>query len=363
MAADILPNIQPALAQTFAKRLVKAWNRQAITISQIPVVSDMGQGDAKQIAWDVEFSGAGAAAFLEGSDVAQSEFLQDPIVPAVVPWGMYRSAFKISNLEINAASRSIANATQLGDIVGLRLESAITKMLSRMNADFFTGTGSDANGNPTLVGLTSALSATGTYAGLSKAQYPEWGGNVLSNGGVTRPLTFDLLANMEQLIFIASGQEPDAIITSAGIARKYEGLFETSRQGMNQGDQNFGGSSGGYQGSTGPGVTGPRTNLYWRGKPVIRDRDCPANQLFMVKWSELEMKYLPFMPLSPDGVSVINRAMPSADGTNFVPTNISATVYPLARVGSAIPWVAEIYVQSKTARVNAHGWLSDIAEV
>ena len=53
MAADILPNIQPALAQTFAKRLVKAWNRQAITISQIPVVSDMGQGDAKQIAWDV----------------------------------------------------------------------------------------------------------------------------------------------------------------------------------------------------------------------------------------------------------------------------------------------------------------------
>lgn len=359
MAVDNLSNISSALSQTFARRLVKAWNRQAITLSMVPVVSDMGQGDAKQIAWDAEFSGAGAAAFAEGSDVAAGEFLVDPLVPAVVPWGMYRSAFQLSNLEINAASRSIANAAQLGNIVALRVESAVAKMLSKMSGDFFTGTGTDGSGNPNIIGLQAALAATGTYASIAKGTYAEWAGNVLANGGIARTLTFDLLANLEQNIFTASGQEPDVLVTSPGVARKYEGLFETTRHTISTGAS----SVPAYQGSTSGGVTGPRTNLFWRGKPVIRDRDCPTGQLFMLKWSEVEMKYLPFQPLSPDGVSAQVTNMPSHDGTNAVPSGIMATVYPLARTGSAVKFVAEIYVQNKVARPNAHGWLQDISEV
>lgn len=359
MAMDVLANVSPALSQTFARRLVKAWNRQAVALSLVPVVSDMGQGDAKQVAWDVEFSGATAASFAEGSDVAPSEFNQDPLIPAVVPWGMYRAPFKLSNFEINAASRSIANAVQLGNIVGLRLESAVTKLLDIMAGDFFTGTGTDGSGNPNIVGLQAGFGATGTYATIAKATFPEWQGNVLANGGIARPLTFDLLANLEQLMFISSGREPDAIITSAGVARKYESMFESRRMTTDTG----GASVPGYQGSTSAGVTGPRTNLYWRGKPIIRDRKCPAGQMFMVNFSELEMKYLPFVPLAPDGVNVQNVNAPSSDGTNFAPTNIFATVYPLARTGSAVPFVAEIYVQLKIARPNAHAWLQDISEV
>ena len=48
MALDISPNITPALSQTFAKRLVKAWNRQALTSSMLPVVSDGGAGVADE---------------------------------------------------------------------------------------------------------------------------------------------------------------------------------------------------------------------------------------------------------------------------------------------------------------------------
>ena len=359
MAADTLAQLSPALSQTFAKKLTKAWNRQAVGLGLIPVVSDDGQGDGKNVSWSVAFSGATAGSFQEGSDVAPSEYNQDPDVPAVLSWGMYRAPFKLSNLEINAASRSIANATQLGNLVGLRLEGSITKMLDVMAGDFYTGTGTDAFGNPNLIGLQTALAATGTYATIAKATYPEWAGVVLANGGVARPLTFDLLANLEQNLFVASGREPDYILTSAGVARKYEGLFESRRITMDQGSSPV----PGYQGSTSGGVTGPRTNLFWRGKPVIRDRDCPANQLFMAKWSELEMKYLPFSPLSPDGVPAYTTPMLSSDGTNFVPTNIQATVYPLARTGSFIAFNAEIYIQTKIARVNAHGWLADISEV
>lgn len=359
MAFDNLTNLLPALTQSFAKRLVKTWNRQALLISQIPVVSDMGQGDAKQVAWDAAFTGATAASFAEGSDVAPSEFNQDPIVPAVLPWGMYRAAFKLSNLEINAGSRNIAGAVELGNLVGLRAEGSITKMLSVMNQDFFTGTGTDQNGNPNIVGLNSALPATGTYAGLSKSSFVEWQGNVLGNGGVVRPLTFDLLANLEQLIFISSGREPDAIVCSPGVARKYEGLFETRRITFDNGQSPV----PGYQGSTTSPYTGPRTNLFWRSKPVIRDRNCPANTLYMLNWQEIETKYLPFQPLAPDGVNAYNASMPSADGTNFTPTNIMCTVYPLARTGSAVPFVAEVYVQLKIARPNSCGILQDVSEV
>ena len=359
MAADTLAQLSPALSQTFAKKLTKAWNRQAVGLGLIPVVSDDGQGDGKNVSWSVAFSGATAGSFQEGSDVAPSEYNQDPDVPAVLSWGMYRAPFKLSNLEINAASRSIANATQLGNLVGLRLEGSITKMLDVMAGDFYTGTGTDAFGNPNLIGLQTALAATGTYATIAKATYPEWAGVVLANGGVARPLTFDLLANLEQNLFVASGREPDYILTSAGVARKYEGLFESRRMTVDQGSSPV----PGYQGSTSGGVTGPRTNLYWRGKPVIRDRRCPAGQLFMMNAAEAEMKYLPFNPMSPDGVQVQNANMPSSNGTDVSPTNIFCTVYPLARTGSAVPFVAEVYVQLKVARINAHAWLSDLSEV
>lgn len=359
MASDNLSNVTAALSQTFAKRLVKTWNRQALLINQIPVVSDGGQGDAKQIAWDASFTGATAASFAEGSDVAASEFNQDVLLPAVLPWGQYRAAFKLSNLEINAASRNVAGAVELGNIVGLRAEGSITKMLSVMNQDFFTGTGTDSSGNPTVIGLSAGLGASGQYAGLSKTSNVEWQGNVLGNGGIVRPLTFDLLANLEQNIFTTSGRQPDALICSPGVARKYEGLFETRRITLDNGSSPV----PGYQGSTRTPYTGPTTNLFWRGLPIIRDRNCPANTIYMINLQELETKYLPFSPLAPDGVNAYNALMPSADGTNFTPSNIMCTVYPLARTGSAVPFVAEVYVQLKVARPNSHGLLLDVSEV
>lgn len=359
MAGDNLPNLSAALATTIAPRLVRAYNREAIFGRLINVTSDGGQGDAKEVRWDVQFSGATAASFAEGSDVAPSEFNQDPVIPAVLPWGQYRAPFKLTNLEINAASQSIAGATALGNIVANRLEGSLTKMMAVMNQDFLTGTGTDGSGNPTIVGVVPSLAATGTYASIAKATYPEWAGIVLANGGVTRPLTFDLLANLEQLVFVASGREPDAIVTTAGVARKYEGLFETRRLEANNGSSPF----PGYQGSTAPGVTGPKTNLYWRGKPVIRDRNMPAGTILMLSYQDIEGKFLPFNPMTPDGVPVNQQQLPSSNGTVSTPTMLKCVVYPLARTGSAVAFVAETYVQLKVARTNAHGLLQDVSEV
>lgn len=359
MAADNLANILPALSQTFSKRLIKAYNRQALTASVLTVEDEQGQGDAKQVAWDVTFSGATAASFAEGSDVAPAEFNQDPVIPAVLPWGQYRAPFKLSNLEINAGSRSVANAVQLANLVGLRLEGSLTKIMSLINSDVINGTGLDGSSNPTIVGLIPALAATGTYASIAKGTYSEWAGNVLANGGTARPLTFDLLANAEQNIFQASGLEPDAIITTAGICRKYEGMFQVGQRTVNDG----GSPVNAYQGSTSGGITGLKTNLFWRGKPVIRDRNMPTGTAIMVNFGELFIKPLAFNPLSADGVQVQTQAMPSSNGSLSAPTGLQCVVYPLARTGSFVAFAAEVYIQLKVSRVNAHALLQDISEV
>ena len=358
MAADNLAAILPALSQTFSKRLIKAYNRQALTASVLTVEDEQGQGDAKQVAWDVTFSGATAASFAEGSDVAASEFNQDPLVPAVLPWGQYRAPFKLSNLEINAGSRSIANATQLAGLVGLRLEGSLTKIMSLINNDVINGTGVDGAGNPTITGIIPALSSTGTYAAIAKGTYPEWAGNQLGNGGVLRPLTFDLLANAEQNIFQASGLEFDAILTTAGICRKYEGMFQVGQRTVNDG----GSPVNAYQGSTSQGVTGTKTNLFWRGKPIIRDRNMPAGTMILVNFGEMFIKPLAFNPLSPDGVQVQQASMPSSNGSVSAPTGLQCVVYPLARIGSYVAFAAEVYIQLKVSRVNAHALVQDISE-
>ncbi|HEU4728394.1 MAG TPA: phage major capsid protein [Kofleriaceae bacterium] len=350
MAAELLSNLSPALAQTFAAQLTRNWNRMARLAQNIPILSGGGQGGGQNVAWDVEFSGATAASFVEGSDPSAGDFNQDPITKAILPWGQYRAPFQLSNLEINAAAANISNAAELGNIVGERFVGAITKIISVINADLFTGTGTDGSGNPTIVGLNTALANTGLYAGINKATFTEWQGNVNANGGTARPLALALLAAAEQAEFVASGMEPDALVCSAGVHSKYEGLFESIRRTVDSGQ----GPIPSYQGSTG--------RLFWRGKPIIRDRNDPTGTLYGLNFAHLELRVLPWAGV-PDGVRVTQMEGQSSNGQDSQAVMIPVNVYPLARTGSAIKFMAEIYCQLKVLRPNAHFMIQDISEV
>lgn len=349
MAAETLASISGALAQTFAPQITRLWNRQAILAKTLRSLPGVGQGGGQNVAWDVEYSGATAASFAEGSDVAAGEFATDPVTKAVLGWGQYRSAFQLSNLEINAAAGNIANATALEDIVGERFLGSVTKLISKINVDCFSGTGGTSSA-PTIVGLDSALDSTGTYAGISKSAVTEWAGNVSSNGGTARALTLPILAGAEQLAFVASGMEPNLLVTTPGVHTKYESLFTDIVRIPNGG----GGPIPSFQGST--------KNLYWRGNPVMRDRNATAGSLYMVNMDEVELVYLPFPGASPDGVSIMNRGLPSSNGEEMESTPLMARCYPLGRTGSGVKFVVEIYIQLKVRRPNAHALVKDLIE-
>lgn len=350
MAVETLSGISSALATTFAARLRRQWNRVAVTAAVIPMVPATGQGGGKQIGWDVEFSGASAASFAEGSDVGAGEYNTDPIQPAVLSFGQYRSAFQLSNLEIKAAQANIANAAELGRIFAERLDGSVSKIASVANADIWTGTGSDGSSNPNIIGIPTALAASGAYAGLSKSTFTEWAGNILANGGVARALTQDLLYNLDQLIFTASGKTPKIIIASPGVYRKYAGLFEAIKRVMV-----------GANGEV-PSFSGGERELSWKGMPVIRDRNMPSGTLAMLDTEEIQLRPLTGL-VDADGIMAQNRALVSSNGDTSANLPLVCDVYPLARTGSAVKFMAETYLQLQVMRVNAHGLVQDISEV
>src|ERR1019366_3552657 len=98
MVAENLAGISTPLSTPFSARMRRQWNRTAVTAATIEMESAIGQGGGKQIGWDVEFSGACAASFAEGSDIGVIQSATNPSLPAVLQFGMYRSACQLSNL-------------------------------------------------------------------------------------------------------------------------------------------------------------------------------------------------------------------------------------------------------------------------
>lgn len=346
--AEYLADIATALATTFSARIRRQWNRVAVTASLLEMVPATGQGGGKQVGWDVEFSGANVTVFAEGSDVQASEYSTDPILPAVLPFGMYRAPFQLSNLEIKAARASTANAAELGRIMIERLDGSLAKMASVANADIISGTGL-SSGNPNIVGLATALAQTGNYAGLSKSVYSEWAGNLLANGGAPRALTQDMLYNADQLIYTASGKSAKVLVASPGVYRKYAGLFETIKRVVV-----------GPEGQV-PTFSGGERELFWKGMPVLRDRNMTSGTLMMLNTDDIKLRPLTAQS-DEDGVVQAMASLPTSNGETVAQLPLVVDVYPLARTGSAQKFVAEMYLQLQVERVNSHCIVQDISE-
>lgn len=346
MALETLAAVSAALSQIFAPDFERQMNRLAVTAALVQ--AERGRG--KNAAWDVEFSGATAGAVQEGSDVPESEFTTDPAQPAFLNWAHYRQSFKISETEVDAAATSLGTPDVLLDMFQERVLNAHHLLASVINADIFIGTGTNAAGIGNLVGLFGGpLEMTGVYAGIARAQFGEWSGNVLANGGVPRPLTTDLMAQMEQNIFAACGEPPDLWIASAGVLRKYESYFESIRRIVSDG-----------RGPTSYGAGA--SNYFYKGAPVIRDRNCTTGHLVAVNTAYLRMQYLPHVNLG-DALGYSERNIEGASGKITTATQIPARIVLLAKTGDNLKGSVKTSIQLALKRPNACGYIADIAEV
>ncbi len=346
MAIENLAAVSAALSQVFAPDFARQMNRLAVVAAAIP--AERGRG--KNAAWDVEFSGATADAVEEGSDVTEGEFTTDPMQPAVLHWSHYRQSFRLTETEIEAAATSVGSPDVLLDMFGERALNAHHKLCSRINEEIFNGQGTNAFGVRNLVGLFGGpLEQTGTYAGIPRAQFPEWSSNVLANGGVSRPLTLDLMAQLEANVYNACGEPPDFWIASTGVLRKYENYFESVRRVVSDGRGPI---------SYGAGAS----NYFYKGAPVLRDRNCTVGRLIALNTAYVRMQYLPHVNPG-DALGYAVRDLEGASGKIVTATDIPARIVLLAKTGDSLKASVKTTIQLTVKRPNACGYIADIQEV
>lgn len=361
--AENLSSISSALSQLFADDLYKQWNRTAVLLGALAARGDVGDGKGKNVSFDTEFTGNQALTVAEGSDVASTEFASDVNVPAELPWAHYRSAFQISETEFNAAMSSGGTPQALRQLFGNRVLGAGAQLSRKIEQDLMTGTGVDASGNPTLVGLFGgALVTSGSYAGISTAAYPEWASTILSNGGVARALTADLMAQADAQIFIASSEPWDMIMTTANITRKYEGLFTNATFPMTR--MNDGVTSPQYGlGNAIDGQSQP-IGLFYKGQPVLRNAVSQLGSVIFLNSRHINIKYLPHIQAAPEGTySTMVEGQGSNASGNIQATKIPFRVAMLAKTGESYKVMVTVTLQACVTRPNSMAIIQNVSEV
>lgn len=343
-----LSAVANALSQGFAPDLMRQYNRVTVLGSEIGSIFQPGNG--KNVAWDVMMDGQTAASYAEGADVTSGEFTVDAPLPATLSWGHYRSAFQVSETQLNAAFYSKESGTALITMLKERMLSAVGKLASVENGDCWTGTGTDGSGNPNIVGLAGgALAATGNYAGISRSTYPLWQGNVLANGGSARALTQDLLEQAEQDIYVASSMRPTLIVCSPGVWRKYISLWAPTQR-VNDNMQRFDASV---------------SDLSFKGIRVVRDKDAPAGTLLMLTTDVIKKVYLPEIPDAQ--VDAVVAQLTPGEGTNGAgvdtPLQLPFKFEALAKTGDSVKFMCKSVLNLMVGRPNAQALVQDISEV
>jgi hypothetical protein len=377
MAGENLQTIFNALSVFFDPMLMRQWNRTAVLAGLLAAspASKPQELGGKQVAFDVEFTGGTASTVAEGSDVAASEYASDVDEPFVLPWATYRSSFQVTEQEVDAARNSVGTADDLMDLFGARIMSAGALIASQIEQDMLTGTGVDANGNPTIIGVFGgAVSASGAYGGLNPATWTEWAGNVLANGGVLRTLTPDLLEQADANIFTGSSVPWNLAMTSAGVARKYAGMFyqgPATSTGtatnapivrMNDGGQyQLGQPTGSVN-----GAPAQQQGLFWKGQPVYRNRLNPTGKVALLNTDYIKVKYLPRTLRQADIDFMQMMQIEGSSGRQ--PGSITATGIPmriavLAKTGDSYKISCRTTLQMAITRRNAQAVVQDISEV
>jgi hypothetical protein len=361
--AEYLSSINSALSQLFAPDLYTQWNRTAVLLGALSARGDVGDGQGKNVAFDVEFTGNQALTVAEGSDVASTEYASDVNVAAILPWAHYRTAFQISETEYNAAMSSGGTPAALRQLFGHRVMAGGNQLMRKIEQDLMTGTGVDASGNPTIVGLYGGgLVTSGDYAGINIAAYPEWASNIVANGGVPRSLTPDLLALGDAEVFIGSSEPWNMVMTSAGVTRKYESLFTTGTYPLIR--MNDGAGSPQYGAGVSLDGQAQPTGLFYKGQAVIRNAVNPVGKLALINTNKIAIKYLPHVqPANEGGWSQVVEGVGSNGGGNIQATKIPIRIAMLAKTGESYKVMMTVTIQAAFTRPNAFAIVQDISEV
>lgn len=348
MAVLTNATIASALATLFEDRIAMQINR-AVVLAQLLRTTP---GTGKNIGWVSRFGTAAPGSAVIGDGVAVSTFNSDTKLSATLNFGTYHDAFSTTG-KARAAARASGNPQELVDLFAEEIMESVTRLAMAISVDLYTGTGAtdNINGLLTASGAAPGIAATGTYATIDRAVQTQWQSTVMANGGVPRPLSFELMREMRRRIYVASGMKPDLIVCDPIQHERYANLFSDQRRYV---------QSIQLRGQT-ITLDGGMQVLEFDGIPVVEDVSHPSGKMTFLNTRFVEMKVLPDSPdtvnQAAGSVQLAGTAEEQFGGSSI---GLRARIQPLAVVGDAFPFALYIYPQIQVRRPNTCGSLNDL---
>ncbi len=250
-----------AIRQTIEEQLVN------LRYSDYPLLNRLQKNDCYQnnIKWNVNVStNIGGNGRATDADAKMPD--PDKVVPANLPIGDAAFTETVSILKTDVQQARNTGVGALKNLIKAHTELEIKKILRRFNQALYTGTGSVVDGG--VFGMSSILTSN-TYANIDSTVNTAWvAGFTDDNAGTNRNLNSALLSATETGIFNQGTGNFDAIFCTAEIFSKYKNLFTDERALLIP--------------SIDATVDLGFTNVFYMGRPIIRDRDCPGNIMYFL---------------------------------------------------------------------------------
>lgn len=328
------------VAQNYRGNVIRQINRKAALLK----VLQIKQGSGKNCAWSAEGDGMVAENFSDGADV--SNYGSDAQSGPVLPWGLYRSNFRVTGLAMAAGASS---GTPQGNVAlwGRNMVNASGKLASTINAALYNGAGTGT----AIAGCGVAIGdTTNIYAGINRAT----GGNeywqpiVSDPGSLTLP-TFASIRKHLGLIYDACGEVPEIAMCPTSIFDTIGGLFDSNRHYVEMVETAKGviKLDAGYQG------------LMIDGCTFLKDKDATATQIQYINTNHLWVEYLP--PQVPGLEEAMRQMLPADDGFGQIP--LGFMYERLAKTGDSEKAMVKSYLQLVCDRPNSCGVMKNVASV
>lgn len=260
------------LAQEYRGDVVRQINRKVVLAKLLPIVPGAGLNAA----FATEADGAVAENYSEGADA--SNFGGDAQAPALLNWGLYRSAFHVTKLAMDASATSNTPAGNRA-LWARNLANASAKLSALIETELFSGVGTGTH----IGGLDVAIgSASNTYAGIDRSQ----AGNAYFRPTVVDAAgaapTLSLIRDDIRKIYEACGENPDIAVCTPTIFNEIVGLFDATRRimqvGTARGQVRL---DAGYEGVEVDGVV------------FVKAKDATAGSIYYLNTDHVKIQYLP----------------------------------------------------------------------
>lgn len=344
MSTVDLAAVAATLGVIFEDEIISQINRATVLLQVLPV---MDAPTGQNIKWSVRFGTATGGARAEGAAV--SVLNNDAKVPATLDFGTYDDAFGLTGKAM-AIARNTRNPAELSNLFVEEMGDCVERLAKGVAVDLYTGTGA-VDHIMGLMATAGGILDTGTYAGIDRSVRTQWRGTIMSNSGVGRALTFDLMREMRRRIYQASGMKPDLIVTTPELHEKYGKLFGQQRRYVTE--IRMRGETirldGGYQ------------MLEFDGIPVLEDVDCTSGDMLFLNTRFVRVLQVPDEPNEANqSMGMTGLAGTGEEQLGQPSRKLRARINPLGREGDLYRFQLILYPQLQVKRPNTCGAIRDL---